>query len=51
MHFSKKIENHCHPLALYFVYHNFVKLHKTLRITAAMAAGLNKKIYEHPRYC
>jgi IS1 family transposase len=41
--FSKKIENHCYAIALHFVYYNFVKLHKTLRITPAMAAGLTKR--------
>ena len=41
--FSKKIENHCFAIALHFVYYNFVKLHKTLRITPAMAAGLTKR--------
>lgn len=41
--FSKKIENHCHAIALHFVYYNFVKQHKTLRITPAMAAGLIKR--------
>lgn len=41
--FSKKIENHCHAIALHFVYYNFVKQHKTLRVTPAMAAGLTKK--------
>ena len=41
--FSKKIENHCHAIALHFVYYNFVKQHKTLRITPAMAAGLTKR--------
>jgi IS1 family transposase len=41
--FSKKIENHCHAIALHFVYYNFVKMHKTLRITPAMAAGLTKR--------
>ena len=40
--FSKKIENHWHPIALHFVYYTFVKQHKTLRITPAMAAGLTK---------
>ena len=41
--FSKKVENHCHAIALHFVYYNFVKLHKTLRVTPAMAAGLTKR--------
>jgi IS1 family transposase len=41
--FSKKIENHCYAIALHFVYYNFVKQHKTLRITPAMAAGLAKR--------
>ncbi len=40
--FSKKIENHCHAIALHFVYYNFCKTHKTLRMTPAMAAGLKK---------
>lgn len=38
--FSKKIENHAHAIALYFVWYNFVKMHKTLRMTPAMAAGI-----------
>lgn len=38
--FSKKIENHCHAIALHFVYYNFAKIHKTLRVTPAMEAGL-----------
>jgi IS1 family transposase len=41
--FSKKIENHAYAVALHFVYYNFVKQHKTLRITPAMAAGLTKR--------
>lgn len=41
--FSKKLENHCHALALYFVFYNFVKVHKTLSVTPAMQAGLMKK--------
>jgi len=40
--FSKKIENHGYSIALHFVYYNFVKQHKTLRTTPAMAAGLMK---------
>ncbi len=38
--FSKKVENHYHTLALCFVWYNFVKMHKTLRMTPAMAADL-----------
>lgn len=41
--FSKKIENHCHAIALHFVYYNFAKVHKTLRVTPAMEAKLMKK--------
>lgn len=38
--FSKKIENHCYAIALHFVYYNFCKVHKTLRVTPAMEAKL-----------
>jgi IS1 family transposase len=38
--FSKKFENHCHALALYFVFYNFCRVHKTLGVTPAMAAGV-----------
>ena len=44
--FSKKIDNHCHALALYFVFYNFVKIHKTLRVTPAMQAGLTDRVWE-----
>lgn len=42
--FSKKIENHCYAIALHFVYYNFVKIHKSLRVTPAMQAGLTKRV-------
>jgi hypothetical protein len=39
--FSKKFENHCHSLALYFVFYNWMRKHKSLAgKTPAMAAGL-----------
>ncbi len=38
--FSKKMANHCHAIALHFVYYNFAKKHTTLKMTPAMAAGL-----------
>jgi hypothetical protein len=42
--FSKKIDNHIHALALYFVSYNFIRIHKTLKVTPAMAAGLTDKL-------
>ena len=38
--FSKKLENHCHMIALYTVWYNFVKMHKTLKMTPALASGV-----------
>ena len=38
--FSKKLDNHIHALALYFVFYNFTRIHKTLRMSPAMAAGI-----------
>ena len=38
--FSKKYENHCHALSLYFVYYNFIRKHTTLKTTPAVAPGL-----------
>jgi hypothetical protein len=43
--FSKKIENHCHSLALYFLYYNFVRIHKTLKCTPTMAAGASDRLW------
>ena len=44
--FSKKVENHVHALALYFVHYNWMRIHKTLRVTPAMAAGLTDKLMD-----
>jgi IS1 family transposase len=43
--FSKKIDNHCHSLALYFLYYNFVRIHKSLKVTPAMAAGVSDRLW------
>ncbi len=43
--FSKKAENHTHVLALYFTHYNFARMHKTLRCSPAMAAGLSKTLW------
>jgi len=44
--FSKKAENHNHMMAIYFMHYNFVRIHKTLRTTPAMAAGVTPKLWE-----
>jgi hypothetical protein len=38
--FSKKLDNHIHALALYFAFHNFCRIYKSLKITPAIAAGV-----------
>ncbi|TAL09903.1 MAG: IS1 family transposase [Porticoccaceae bacterium] len=43
--FSKKIENHIHMLSLYFVHYNFCRIHKTLKVTPAMEAGLSDTVH------
>jgi transposase InsO family protein len=44
--FSKKVENHAHAVALHFMYYNFVRIHQTLKVTPAMAAGVTDKLWE-----
>ena len=44
--FSKKVENHAHAVALHIMYYNFVRIHKTLRVTPAMAAGVANRLWE-----
>ena len=44
--FSKKLENHLHSLSLYFVHYNFVRIHKSLRMTPAMAAGISDTLHD-----
>ena len=42
--FSKKFENHAHMVAIYAVWYNWIRIHKTLRVTPAMAAGLSETV-------
>jgi IS1 family transposase len=43
--FSKKIENHAYSVALHFMHYNFCRIHKTLRVTPAMEAGLSDHVW------
>ncbi len=43
--FSKKIENLEYAVALHLMYYNFVRIHKILRMTPAMAAGVTTKFW------
>ncbi len=43
--FSKKFENHCHMVALYAAWYNFVRIHKTLKVTPAMQAGVTERLW------
>jgi IS1 family transposase len=44
--FSKKLENHMHAIALHYMFYNFCRIHKTLRCTPAMEAGISKTVWE-----
>lgn len=44
--FSKKLENYAHALAIYFMHYNFVRIHQSLRVTPAMAAGVTDKLFD-----
>jgi hypothetical protein len=43
--FSKKIDNHAHAIALHFMHYNFCRVHQTLRVTAAMEAGIANHVW------
>jgi len=43
--FSKKLANHCHALALYYMHYNFVRIHQSLRCTPATEAGVSNKLW------
>ena len=44
--FSKKVENHAHTVSLHFMYYKFVRIHKSVRVTPAMAAGVTDRLWE-----
>lgn len=43
---AKKVENHEHAIALHFMHYNFCRIHKTLRVTPAMEAGIADHVWE-----
>jgi len=43
--FSKKLANHEHAIALFYVHYNFVRVHQTLRVTPAMEAGISQYVW------
>lgn len=44
--FSKKLENHAHSVALHYMHYNFCRIHKTLRVTPAMAADVSDRVWD-----
>ena len=44
--FSKKIENHAHSVALHFMHYNFCRIHSSLRVSPAMAAGVTDRLWD-----
>jgi hypothetical protein len=40
------LENHIAAISLHFMYYNFVRIHQTLRVTPAMAAGVTERVWE-----
>jgi hypothetical protein len=44
--FSKKAANHAYMMAIYFMHYNFVRIHQTLKVTPAMAAGVTNRLWE-----
>jgi hypothetical protein len=43
--FSKKVENHAHAVAMHYMFYNFGRIHKTLRVTPAMEAGITDHVW------
>jgi hypothetical protein len=44
--FSKKLENHALSVALHYMHYNFCRIHKSLRVTPAMAAGVTDQVWD-----
>ena len=44
--FSKKFEHHVHMVALYTVWYNWTRIHKTLRVSPAMASGITNRLWD-----
>ena len=49
--FSKKVENHAAAVALWFMYYNFCRVHRTLRVTPAMEAGISTHVWTIEELC
>jgi IS1 family transposase len=44
--FSKKVENHIAAIAIHYMHYNYCRIHQTLRVTPAMAAGISDHVWE-----
>jgi hypothetical protein len=44
--FSKKLENHIYAISLYFMYYNFCRIHKTLKVPPAMEANVTDRLWD-----
>jgi len=44
--FSKKVENLVHAISLHFMYYNFARIHRTLRVAPAMEAKVTDRLWE-----
>jgi hypothetical protein len=49
--FSKKLENHCNSLSLFYFYYNFCRIHKSLRTSPAQAAGVTDELLTMEHLC
>lgn len=43
--FSKKVENHAHAVSLHFFHYNFIRIHRTLKVTPAMETGVTDRLW------